>query len=107
MPDFNRGRAFIALAAQLKTVMQHHYCHWVTHHEEGNNVLLAEELNIQIKRISPERDTEAFEAIQESLDNLLQVGMFYPEFTLDEFIEFSKNVVEAWDKRRNIFIPNH
>jgi RimJ/RimL family protein N-acetyltransferase len=58
----------------------------------------AEELNIQIKRISPERDTEAFEAIQESLDYLLQVGMFHPEITLDEFIEISKNVVEAWDK---------
>ena len=61
----------------------------------------AEELNIQIERINPERVPEAYEAIHETLDDLVPRGMFHSELTLDELIENNKNNVEAWDKDEN------
>jgi ribosomal-protein-serine acetyltransferase len=60
-------------------------------------VSTAEELNIQIERITPERVAEVYEALHESMDDLYPRGVSHPELTIQEVEELSTQFHNEWD----------
>ncbi|MCJ7735463.1 MAG: GNAT family N-acetyltransferase [Anaerolineales bacterium] len=57
----------------------------------------AQELNIQIERITPQRVAEVYEALHESLDDLYPRGISHPELTIEEVEKIAKQFHTEWD----------
>ncbi len=57
----------------------------------------AEEQDIQLERITPERVAELYDALHESMDDLYPIGFAHPERTIEEVEERVKQSYKEWE----------